>query len=98
MSSAVSSTTNGSNTRVSVTFYPYFSSKIAWTMSDASRAGKHFMAYVRLAFDFFKPVGELRALLPTSAEVNKMPAHIRLRAWTGRRGSGWRGLWRWLLP
>ena len=61
-------------------------------------AGKHFMAHVRLAFDFLKPGGELRAILPASAEVNETPAHTRFRAWAERHSPGWRGLWRDLPP
>lgn len=61
-------------------------------------AGKHFMAHVRLAFDFLKPGGELRAILPASAEVNETPAHSKFRTWAKRHGPGWRGLWRDLPP
>ncbi|WP_136652191.1 DUF4942 domain-containing protein [Paracoccus aeridis] len=61
-------------------------------------AGIHWMQHVRLAFDFLKPGGELRAILPASAEVNETPAHIRFRAWAECHRPGWRGLWRDLPP
>lgn len=61
-------------------------------------AGTHWMRHVRLAFDFLKPGGELRAILPASAEVNEIPAHIRFQAWAECHRPGWRGLWRDLPP
>lgn len=57
-------------------------------------AGTHWMNHVRHAFDFLKPGGELRAILPASAEVNETPAHLKFRAWAETFSPGWRGMWR----
>ncbi|WBU58589.1 DUF4942 domain-containing protein [Paracoccus sediminicola] len=52
--------------------------------------------HVRHAFDFLKPGGELRAILPASAEVGSTAKHERFRAWAESHAPrGWRrGLWR----
>ncbi|WP_299913266.1 hypothetical protein [uncultured Paracoccus sp.] len=61
-------------------------------------SGTHWMRHVRHAFDFLKPGGTLRAILPASAEVNETQAHEKFRAWAECHGPGWRGLWRDLPP
>ena len=61
-------------------------------------SGTHWMRHVHHAFDFLKPGGTLRAILPASAEVNETPAHQKFRAWAKCHGPGWRGLWRDLPP
>ena len=61
-------------------------------------AGTHWMAHVRHAFDFLKPGGTLRAVLPASAEVNETPAHEKFRRWAQSHARGWRGLWDALPP
>lgn len=57
-------------------------------------SGTHWMKHVRHAFDFLKPGGELRAILPVSAEINDTPGHRKFRAWAECHSPGWRGLWR----
>ncbi|WP_424753242.1 DUF4942 domain-containing protein [Methylobacterium sp.] len=44
-------------------------------------AGTHWMDHVMHAFAFLKPGGQLVAILPTSAEVNETPRHVRFRDW-----------------
>lgn len=58
--------------------------------------GTHWMKHVRHAFDFLKSGGELRAILPVSAEVNDTPGHHKFRAWAECHSPGWCGLWRGL--
>lgn len=69
-----------------------------WVMMNPPFAGKHYMDHVRHAFDFLKPGGELRAILPASAQVNETPAHERFRAWAEMYRPNWRGQWRELPP
>lgn len=65
-----------------------------WIFMNPPFAGTHYMAHVRHAFDFLKPGGELRAILPASAEVNETPGHQKFRAWADLYRPGWRGQWR----
>ena len=58
--------------------------------------GTHWMDHVKHAFDFLAPNGELRAILPASAEVGSTKKHDTFRAWASKHAPrGWmRGLWR----
>ncbi len=58
--------------------------------------GTHWMDHVKHAFDFLAPNGELRAILPASAEVGSTKKHETFRAWASKHAPrGWmRGLWR----
>ncbi|WP_273522348.1 DUF4942 domain-containing protein [Rhodosalinus sediminis] len=61
--------------------------------------GTHWMAHVRHAFEFLKPGGILRAVLPASAEVNDTPQHRAFRAWAKPyHDRGWRGGFEELPP
>ena len=61
-------------------------------------SGTHFMDHVKHAWDFLAPGGELRAILPASAEVGSTAKHERFRAWAaqhsprGYRCHQWRDL------
>ena len=61
-------------------------------------SGTHFMDHVKHAWDFLAPSGELRAILPASAEVGSTAKHERFRAWAaqhsprGYRCRQWRDL------
>lgn len=61
-------------------------------------AGTHWMKQVRHAWDFVKPGGMLRAILPASAEINETPAHMKFRAWAASFRPGWRSQWKDLPP
>lgn len=58
----------------------------------------HFMDHVKHAWEFLAPGGELRAILPASAEVGSTAKHERFRAWAaqhsprGYRCRQWRDL------
>lgn len=43
--------------------------------------GTHWMDHVRHAWDFLEPGGQLRAVLPISAELGETKAHIAFRRW-----------------
>lgn len=60
--------------------------------------GQHYMKHVLHAFDFLKPGGQLRAILPASAEVNESPAHTDFRRFVEKHKSGWFGGFRALPP
>lgn len=61
-------------------------------------SGTHWMKQVRHAWDFVKPGGILRAILPASAEVNETPANLKFRAWAASFRPGWRSQWKELPP
>lgn len=50
--------------------------------------GTHYMQHVRHAFEFLKPMGELRAVLPATVEFGESKAHDEFRAWA-KRFCGW---------
>lgn len=58
--------------------------------------GTHWADHVRHAFDFLKPGGELRAILPVTAQVGETSKHKKFRAWAKQYAPGrWdRALWR----
>lgn len=51
--------------------------------------GTHWMAHVKHAFDFLKPGGMLRAVLPITADLGTSKAHRDFRAWAAPRLDGW---------
>lgn len=59
-------------------------------------SGTHWADHIRHAFDFLAPGGELRAILPASAEVGSTARHETFRRWAEQHApSGWRrSLWR----
>lgn len=49
--------------------------------------GVHYMAHVRHAFDFLRPGGALRAVLPSTVEFGETKAHAEFRRWAMARGA-----------
>lgn len=59
-------------------------------------SGTHWMDHVRHAFDFLAPGGELRAVLPVTAQVGSTAKHERFRSWAEANApkSSWKKQWR----
>ena len=49
--------------------------------------GVHYMAHVRHAFEFLRPGGTLRAVLPSTVEFGETKAHVEFRKWAMARGA-----------
>lgn len=49
--------------------------------------GTHYMAHVRHAFEFLRPGGTLRAVLPATVEFGETKAHVEFRKWAMARGA-----------
>lgn len=49
--------------------------------------GRHYMAHVRHAFEFLRPGGTLRAVLPSTVEYGETKAHVEFRKWAMARGA-----------
>lgn len=62
--------------------------------------GTHWMDHVRHAFEFLKPGGVLRAVLPITAELGESRRHEEFRAWAEqrRKNSGWGSMFDDLPP
>lgn len=52
-------------------------------------SGTHWMDHVRHAFKFLRPNGELRAVVPISAEVGDSPKHEEFRKWAEAHKCNW---------
>ena len=50
--------------------------------------GTHYMAHVRHAMQFLKPMGRLIAVLPATVEFGETEAHKEFRHWAARQGWG----------
>lgn len=60
--------------------------------------GTHWMEHVVHAFDWLKPDGVLRAILPVTAEVGESAKHEAFRAWASKRTRWGRGVRFQALP
>ncbi|KZL17665.1 hypothetical protein PsAD2_03001 [Pseudovibrio axinellae] len=61
-------------------------------------SGAHWMEHVIHAYDFLKPGGVLRAVLPASAELNDTKKHRTFRKWAEQRKPRYGRLWESLPP
>jgi len=60
--------------------------------------GTHWMKHIRHAFEFLKPRGTLRAVVPIGAELNEGKEHVAFRKWANQHNDCWGGLFTDLPP
>ena len=65
-------------------------------LMNPPRIGTQWMEHVQHAFEFLAPNGELRAILPASAEYGATKKHETFRAWASNHAP--LGLWRDMPP